>query len=156
MAATHTGSAHPLRSSLLPSEPSKCVQSSRMEVVGSTPTPTPTTLFFSLPICLRRGERRLLERCHSCGSLLLRCSQAPLPPHSIPTPAHRPQALSHWQICACMHECVCRADVCEASVMVTVAMWRQSDDRNAKRNVFVRRRPSQNKQRQLDGFSAPK
>lgn len=48
-----------------------------------------------------------------------------------------------------MCECVSRtaasalADVCEANVMVTAAaaMWRQSDDRNVKTQVFVRRPP---------------
>lgn len=37
-------------------------------------------------------------------------------------------------LCSAVHV----ADVCEANVMVTAVMWRQSDDRNVKRHVFVR------------------
>lgn len=62
-----------------------------------------------------------------------------------PTPPTRPQPTHLPPVCVC----VCRtassalADVCEANVMVTAAaaMWRQSDDRNVKTQVFVRRPP---------------
>lgn len=76
---------------------------SRMEVVGSTTTPPlPSPLhhhliFFSLPICLCCCEGRLLERCHSCVSPLLRCSQA----HPTPPP-HRPVPSPPAGVCVCV------------------------------------------------------
>lgn len=75
------------------------------------------------------GSRKKLPFVFSVlSSPSLRCSQTPKP---------APPALSHRQMCV-LCSIVHVADVCEANVMVTAVMWRQSDDRNVKKHVFVR------------------
>lgn len=99
---------------------------------SSSPPPSATFLFFlpCPPSACAAMQCRLLERRQSCVSPL--CSG--VAPPSPPTPGFKPQA----DVRVCRKSAL--ADVREANVMVTAALWRLSSDRNVKTHVFVRRR----------------
>lgn len=92
----------------------------------------PPTVSAFVPRAPRLAVNGLSEKLPFVFSVLsspsLRCCQ---------TPNSAPPALSHRQMCV-LPSVVRVADVCEANVMVTAVMWRQSDDRNVKKHVFVR------------------
>lgn len=97
---------------------------------SSSPFSPTVSAFF--PRAPRHAVNRLSEKLPFVFSVLsspsLRCSQTPNP---------APPALSHRQMCV-LCSVVRVAGVCEANVMVTAVMWRQSDDGNVKKHVFVR------------------
>lgn len=105
----------------------------RCRLVGSSFSPFRHLSYFPPlpPICLRCCAMQAAGKTPVVRlSFVLRCS-APTAP---PTPGFKPQA----DVRVCRKSAL--ADVREANVMVTAALWRLSSDRNVKTHVFVRRR----------------